>query len=410
MNNKKLWLIATFDTKADEAFYLSDLLKRYHLPVVLVDLSTSQKIQAEVDMTAKQVASFYPSGAQDVFTTDRGRSIAAMTEAFRRLVQMRQDEIGGMLGIGGSGGTALITAGMQCLPIGVPKIMVSTVASGSVAGYVGSTDITMMHSVTDIAGLNRLSRRILANAAGAMMGAFHQYIDPIKTVDDRPALGLSMFGVTTPCVSAIRQMLENNYDCLVFHATGTGGRAMEKLLDQGLLAGLLDMTTTEIADYLFGGILACDADRLGAVIRTKKPYVGACGALDMINFGAFDTVPEHYHHRMFYQHNAQITLMRTTVEENIKMGEWIAQRLNQCDGEVRFLIPEGGFSALDAPGQPFWQPDANAALCHALETHLHQTSKRRLIRTPYHINDPAFVELVTAQFLETIREKNDATI
>lgn len=410
MHNKKLWLVATFDTKADEAFYVNELLKRFDLPVILVDLSTNQKIHVETDITAKQVAAFYPSGAQQVFTSDRGSSIEAMTVAFQCLIQTRQDEIGGMIGLGGSGGTAMITAGMQCLPIGVPKMMVSTVASGAVGGYVGSTDITMMYSVTDIAGLNRLSRRILANAAGAIAGAFRQYVSPMQTLDDRPALGLSMFGVTTPCVSAIRQMLENNYDCLVFHATGTGGRAMEKLLDQDFLAGLIDITTTEVADFLFGGILACDADRFGAVMRTKKPYVGACGALDMINFGAFDTIPAHYQHRHFYNHNAQITLMRTSVEDNACIGEWIAQRLNQCEGEVRFLMPEGGLSALDSPGQPFWQPEANAALFHALETHVHQTSKRRLIRTPYHINDPAFADLAMTQFLDTIRDKNYATI
>jgi uncharacterized protein (UPF0261 family) len=288
---------------------------------------------------------------------------------------------------------------MRALPIGTPKLMVSTMASGNVAPYVGPSDIAMMYSVTDVAGLNRISRRVLANAAGAIGGAFRQAAGAADD-DGRPAVGITMFGVTTACVQQVAPLLESRYDCLVFHATGTGGQSMEKLLDSHLLAGVLDLTTTEVCDLLFGGVLACTEDRFGAVARTGAPYVGSCGALDMVNFGAMDTVPERYRGRKFYPHNPQVTLMRTTAEENARQGEWIADRLNRCQGPVRFLIPEGGVSALDAPGQAFWDPEADAALFGALEANLQQTADRRLVRVPCHINDPRFAQAAVEHYLE----------
>ncbi len=217
-----------------------------------------------------------------------------MSDAFERFVRGR-DDIGGMLGLGGSGGTALITRAMRALPMGVPKLMVSTMASGNVAAYVGACDITMVYSVTDMAGLNRISRRVLGNAAHAVAGMM---LHPIPAVnEERPALGLTMFGVTTACVQQISRLLMNRFDCIVFHATGTGGQSMEKLLEDGYLGGVLDITTTEVCDHLFGGVLACTDDRFGAVARTHAPYVGSCGALDMVNFGAPETVPERYRGR-----------------------------------------------------------------------------------------------------------------
>jgi uncharacterized protein (UPF0261 family) len=270
-------------------------------------------------------------------------------------------------------------------------------ASGNVAPYVGSADIAMMYSVTDVAGLNRISRRILANAAGAIAGAYRESLT-VEIHDDRPAIGITMFGVTTPCVQQVTQLLETDYDCLVFHATGTGGQSMEKLLDSDLLTGVLDLTTTEVCDFLFGGVLACTQDRFGAVARSGAPYVGSCGALDMVNFGAIETVPPQYRARTLYPHNPHVTLMRTTPEENARQGTWIAERLNQCDGDVRFLIPEGGVSALDAPGKPFWDPDADAALFRAIEDAWHGTDRRRLIRIPHHINDPAFARAAVTHF------------
>lgn len=395
--NRRVFVAATYDTKGHEAEYVADLLKREGLDVVTVDVSTTGAPSA-AGVQAREVANSHPQGAQAVFTGDRGTAIAAMALAFERYAAANPD-IGALLGLGGSGGTALITPAMQALPIGVPKLMVSTMASGNVAPYVGPSDIAMMYSVTDVAGLNRISRRVLANAAGAIGGAFRQAAS--ATADDsRPAVGITMFGVTTACVQQVTPLLESRFDCLVFHATGTGGQSMEKLLDSHLLAGVLDLTTTEVCDFLFGGVLACTEDRFGAVARTRAPYVGSCGALDMVNFGGMDTVPERYQGRTFYPHNPQVTLMRTTVQENKRQGEWIAAKLNQCDGPVRFLIPEGGVSALDAPGQAFWDPQADAALFAALEANLVQTANRRLIRVPCHINDPLFAQAAVDHYLE----------
>ncbi|QKH37992.1 Tm-1-like ATP-binding domain-containing protein [Achromobacter pestifer] len=395
--NRRVYVAATYDTKGQEAEYVMDLLRRDGLDPVSVDVSTSGAASA-AQVQASEVAASHPEGAGAVFTGDRGTAIAAMALAFERYAAGNAG-IGALLGLGGSGGTALITPAMRALPIGTPKLMVSTMASGNVAPYVGPSDIAMMYSVTDVAGLNRISRRVLANAAGAIGGAFKQAASAAAD-DGRPAVGITMFGVTTACVQQVTPLLESRYDCLVFHATGTGGQSMEKLLDSHLLGGVLDLTTTEVCDFLFGGVLACTEDRFGAVARTGLPYVGSCGALDMVNFGAMDTVPERYRGRKFYPHNPQVTLMRTTVEENIRQGEWIAARLNQCQGPVRFLIPEGGVSALDAPGQAFWDPAADAALFAALEKNLVQTADRRLVRVPCHINDPLFAQTAVDQFLE----------
>jgi len=396
-SNRRVFVAATYDTKGHEAEYVVDLLKREGLDVVSVDVSTTGAASA-AQVQAQEVARSHPGGAQAVFTGDRGTAIAAMALAFERYAA-GNGAIGALLGLGGSGGTALITPAMRALRIGTPKLMVSTMASGNVAPYVGPSDIAMMYSVTDVAGLNRISRRVLANAAGAIAGAFRQAGVAIED-DGRPAVGITMFGVTTACVQQVTPLLESRYDCLVFHATGTGGQSMEKLLDSHLLGGVLDLTTTEVCDFLFGGVLACTEDRFGAVARTRAPYVGSCGALDMVNFGGMDTIPERYQGRKFYPHNPQVTLMRTTVEENAAQGEWIAAKLNQCVGPVRFLIPEGGVSALDAPGQAFWDPEADAALFAALEAKLVQTPQRRLVRVPCHINDPLFAKTAVDHFLE----------
>jgi uncharacterized protein (UPF0261 family) len=291
---------------------------------------------------------------------------------------------------------------MRALPVGVPKIMVSTVASGDVGRYVGSSDILMLHSVADVQGLNSITETVLSNAAHAMAGMVAQLPSgaeiEAKRKLARPAVGLSMFGVTTPAVQAVVRMLEADYDCLVFHATGTGGRSMEALAESHLLAGMLDLTTTEVADMLVGGVFAATEDRFGAAIRTGLPYVGSVGALDMVNFGPRDTVPARFAARRFVIHNPNVTLMRTTVDENRAMGSWIAERLNLMQGPVRFLLPMGGVSMLDAPGQPFHDPEADAALFGALEQTLRQTPQRQLIRVPGNINDTAFAEAAVSAF------------
>ena len=400
----RAWVAATRDTKGAEAEYVCELLEAAGLPVALADLSTSGKSLNPVAASAfdrvvlspADIAAHHPQAQSLLFSSDRGTAIAAMSDAFERFVRER-DDVGGMLGLGGSGGTALVARAMRVLPIGVPKVMVSTMASGNVAGYVGACDITMVYSVTDMAGLNRISRVVLSNAAHALAGMMLHPIRP--QTQERSAVGLTMFGVTTACVQQISQCLSSSFDCLVFHATGTGGQSMEKLLEDGQISGVLDITTTEVCDFLFGGVLACTDDRFGAVARTGAPYLGSCGALDMVNFGAQETVPERYRGRKFYPHNPQITLMRTSVEDNIRQARWIAERLNRCKGKVRFLLPMGGVSALDAPGQAFFDPAADAALFDTLVAEFRPTADRRLVQVPYHINDPRFAEIAAEEFL-----------
>jgi uncharacterized protein (UPF0261 family) len=393
-----IYVAGTCDTKGRELAYVRQLIAAEGLPVLLVDLSTGAR-EAGGDIDPAAVAAHHPDGREAVFTGDRGRSVAAMAVAFERFIGTRRD-VAGLLGLGGSGATALITPAMRALPVGVPKLMVSTVASGNVAPYIGPSDIAMLYSVTDIAGLNRISRVILANAAHAMAGMVRA--QPPAAAEALPAVGITMFGVTTPCVTRIAAALEAEFDCLVFHATGAGGQAMEKLADSGLLTGVLDVTTTEVCDRLFGGVFPCSEDRFGAIARTGLPYVGSCGALDMVNFGAPETVPLRYRGRTLYQHNPQVTLMRTTAEENAEMGRWIGEKLNRCEGPARFLIPEKGVSMLDAPGMAFHDPAADEALFAALHATVRQTDRRRLIALPCNVNDPLFADALVAQFREIV--------
>ena len=394
-------IVGTFDTKGAELRFMRDRLRAYGVPVRTVDLSTSGK-PSRADVTPSQVAAMHPGGSAAVFSNDRGASVTAMAEAFARWID-RERGIGGVISAGGSGGTTLATAGMRRLPLGVPKVMVSTVASGQVAPYVGSADIMMLYSVADVQGVNAITEQVLGNAAHALAGMIAASPSPeareARRRLARPAIGMTMFGVTTPAVQGVVQRLEGDFDCLVFHATGTGGRSMESLADSGLLAGMIDLTTTEVADMLVGGVFACDSDRFGAAIRTGLPYVGSVGAMDMVNFGPRETVPEKFRNRRFVIHNANVTLMRTTPEENRAMGEWFGERVNRMEGPVRLLLPEGGVSALDAPGKPFHDPEANAALFEALEQTVRQTPRRRVERIKANVNDDAFIAAMTAAFL-----------
>jgi uncharacterized protein (UPF0261 family) len=393
---KRVYVVGTHDTKAEELSYLAGLIAAQGLSVTRVDVS-ARAPASDVDISAADVAACHPTGVDAVLgLKDRGSAVAAMGEAFGRFIALRQD-IAAIVGIGGGGGTSIVTAGMRVLPYGIPKLMVTTMASGDVSSYLDVSDITMMPSVTDMAGLNGLSRVILHNAAQAVAGmACH--VAPVGDV--KPSLGLTMFGVTTACVTAIVERLRTDYDCMVFHATGTGGRTMEKLADSGLLAGVIDITTTEVCDLLFGGVLPATEDRFGAVARAGVPYVGSVGALDMVNFRGIDTVPDRYRDRKLYKHNPSVTLMRTAVEECRIIGEWIGAKLNACEGEVRFLIPEKGVSALDIEGGPFFDAEADAALFGAIERVVRPTASRRVIRLPLHINDPAFAQAAASTFLE----------
>jgi uncharacterized protein (UPF0261 family)/ABC-type branched-subunit amino acid transport system ATPase component len=390
----------TFDTKGAELRFIRDRLRALGINTKTVDLSTSQK-PSSTDVSAMQVASMHLGGPSAVFSGDRGKSVTAMAEAFGRWIE-REGRIGGVISAGGSGGTSLATAGMRRLPVGMPKVMVSTVASGEVSQYVGPSDIMMLYSVADVQGLNPITEQVLSNAAHALAGMIaalpSDSAREAKQRSARPAIGMTMFGVTTPCVQAVQKRLQDRYECLVFHATGTGGRSMENLADSGFLSALLDLTTTEVADMLVGGVFPATKDRFGAVIRTGLPYVGSVGALDMVNFGPRDSVPEKFKSRRFVVHNPQVTLMRTTRDENRAAGNWIGERLNLMEGQARFLLPERGVSMLDAPGQPFHDPEANAALFEAIEKTVRQTARRRVERVKANINDPAFVDAVIAAF------------
>lgn len=399
---KRIYVVGTADTKGEELDYLKRIVTEAGATPVLVDLGT-RRPQVNMDIAASQVAGQHPSGADAVLSTeDRGTAVSAMGEAFARFVAGR-DDIDGIVGIGGGGGTSMVTAGMRELPIGIPKIMVSTLASGDVAPYVGVSDIVMMPSITDMAGLNRLSRVILANAARAVVA---MAAAPRIEAADKPAIGLTMFGVTTPAVTQIVERLRGDNECLVFHATGTGGQTMEKLAASGMLSGIVDITTTEVCDLLLGGVLAASEDRFDVVAETKLPYVGSVGALDMVNFWAPDTVPDRFADRLFYHHNPNVTLMRTTAEECRRIGTWIGRKLARCDGPVRFLIPEKGVSSLDIEGGAFFDRAADEALFDAIEQAADWSGDRQLVRLPHHINDAEFADAVAALWRDISNNKD----
>jgi len=398
-SGRAAYVAGTFDTKGRELHYLRQCLEKLGLRVVTVDLATSGK-PSPASVHPREVARFHPEGERAVFTQDRGRSVSAMAVAFERFLLQRRD-VGGLISAGGSGGTTLATQAMRALPIGTPKVMVSTMASGDTRPYVGPSDICMMYSITDVQGINRISEKVLANAAHALAGMIAH--PAAAGSDTKPALGLTMFGVTTPCVQMVTKRLEAEYDCLVFHATGVGGQSMEKLADSGLLAGVIDVSTTEIADEVAGGVLSAGPARLDVFARHALPYVGSCGALDMANFGPWDSVPERFRGRLLHRHNPTVTLMRTTVEENRAIGEFLARKLNAMQGPVRFLIPEGGVSMIDRPGQPFHDPEADRALFDAIERGFRAGADRQLKRLPHNINDEAFADALVAAWRDVAR-------
>jgi uncharacterized protein (UPF0261 family)/ABC-type branched-subunit amino acid transport system ATPase component len=394
-------VVGTLDTKGTELRFIRDIIAESGLRTRLVDVSTSGK-HATCDVSAQEIALNHGRGGSAVFGPDRGAAVTAMADAFVNWIR-RQGNIAGVISAGGSGAASLVAPAMRTLPVGVPKLIISSVASGDVGPYVGPADIAMMYSVTDVQGLNSISRAVLSNGANAIAGMVKARLDQRETKERTagaglPSVGITMFGVTTPAVQRIAADLRDDFECLVFHATGVGGRSMEKLVETGQLAGVIDLTTTEVCDLLMGGVFPATEDRFGAVIRSRLPYAGSVGALDMVNFGAPDTIPERYRGRKFHVHNPQVTLMRTTAEENERMGRWIGERLNQMDGPVRFFLPEGGVSALDARGQPFWDPEADAALFRALERTVRATGNRQLIRVKQNINDPEFASIIVSAF------------
>ena len=383
-------LIGTLDTKGHELKFVRERLIDAGVDVLVADAGTlAPPAGLEPNVTREELAA--EVGADVDALTDRGVAVGTMADAAAVLAQRLYSEglVDGVLGAGGSGNTAIATAAMRALPVGVPKLMVSTMAAGDTRDYIGGVDVTLMASVTDVAGVNSISARILANAAAAMAGMVSAA--PVELGEQRPLIGATMFGVTTPCVTRAREELEaRGYEVLVFHATGTGGRAMEALVEAGFLAGVLDVTTTELCDDLVGGVLSAGPDRLEAAGRVGLPQVVSLGALDMVNFGARDTVPPQFADRNLYVHNPSVTLMRTTVEECAELGRRIAAKLSAAKGPVALFVPLGGVSMIDAPGQPFFDAEADAALYEALRSGV--GSNVELIELDDNINDDAFAD------------------
>ncbi|WP_406288550.1 Tm-1-like ATP-binding domain-containing protein [Embleya sp. NBC_00896] len=391
-------LIGTLDTKGSEYAWLAYRLRARGAEVVLMNVGVLGDALAQADVQASDVAAAAGTDLADLRTrADRGAATTAMAEGAATILRdlYEQGRVDGVLAVGGSGGSAIASHAMRALPVGVPKLLVSTMAAGDVSPYVGAVDVTMMYSVVDIAGINRLSERILGNAADAIAGMAGGFAEDRAAVagvtgEGRPLIAASMFGVTTPAVDAARERLtELGYEVLVFHATGAGGTSMENLAEAGFLAGILDLTTTELADDLVGGVLTAGPERLGAAGRMGLPQVVSVGALDMVNFGPRDTVPERFEQRKLYVHNPTVTLMRTTPEENAELGRRIAAKLVAATGPTALYLPLRGVSAIDVEGAPFHDPAADAALFDALRVGLAGSSVE-LYESDTDINDPAF--------------------
>ena len=399
---KTVCIVGTMDTKGIEFGFIKEQIEAAGVTTCVVNTGILGEPQLTPDISADEVAQAGGSSLKGLRDEgDRGNSVAVMAQGAAALIAEKYaaGEIDGIISLGGSAGTTIGTTAMQALPVGVPKMMVSTLASGDTGPYVQSKDISMMYSVVDIAGINRLSRQILANAAGAIVGMVNAAVSQAGT--DKPLIAATMFGVTTPCVTKAREILEAaGYEVLVFHATGTGGRAMEDLVKGGFLEGVLDVTTTELADELVGGILSAGAERLEAAGEVGLPQVVAPGALDMVNFGPPDTVPEKFRDRHFYQHNPTVTLMRTTAEETAELGKIMADKLNQAKGPTTVLIPIQGVSAIDKTGEPFDSPEARDAWRESLKAHIGENVT--VIEMDAHINDDEFATKLAETLLESI--------
>jgi uncharacterized protein (UPF0261 family) len=404
---KTILLIGTLDTKGEELGYVRDLMMEQGFRVLIMDGGILGDPALLPAIGAAEVAEAGGGSLEELRREgDRGQALAVMARGAARLAAHYHADglVDGVLGLGGSCGTVIATAAMRELPIGLPKVMISTVASGQVAPYVGVKDITMMYSVVDISGLNRISRKILANGAGAICGMLRQ---EVQEAEERPLVATTMFGVTTPCVERVRKRLEEaGLEVLVFHATGSGGRALEGLTAAGFIEGVVDVTTTELCDELVGGVLSAGPERLEAAGRRGVPQVVSCGALDMVNFGPLETVPEKFRSRNLYVHNESVTLMRTTAEESAQLGEILAAKLNGSTGPVTLLLPLRGLSMLDREGQPFFDPAANAALFDALRSHAGPGVE--LVELDCHLNDPEFADALADRFLKHFKGRINA--
>jgi len=399
-------IVGAFDTKGVEFQFVRSLIRENGLETIVVDFGVMGDPLFMPNVTADEVARAGGSTLAELRAkADKTFAMRTMSAGLAKVVAdlHAAGRLGGILGMGGGGGTSIATAAMRGLPTGIPKLMVSTVAAGDITPYVGSRDITMMPSVVDVAGLNSISRRIYANAAAAMVGMVQQSIPQVK--EEKPLITASMFGNTTPCITYAREILEGkNYEVLVFHATGTGGRTMEELIADGYITANLDLTTTELADEVCGGVLSAGPDRLMAAARAGTPTVLAPGCVDMANFHALAETPQKYHSRLLYEWNPNVTLMRTNVDENRAIGEMIARAANASAGPVAILIPLRGVSQLDSPGGAFWDPEADGACFIAIKENLRPDIP--FIEMDNNINDPAFAEKAVALILAMLRIPN----
>lgn len=398
-------ILGTMDTKGEEHAYVAELIRARGHKTLVIDVGALEPPGLKPDVTRDEIATAAGADLRALAEKrDRGEAIKAMSMgALIVLTRLaREGRIDAVISLGGGGGTSIATSAMRALPIGFPKLMVSTLASGNTAQYIGVKDIVMMPSIVDVAGLNRISRVILANAAGAICGMAESKVPPVQS--EKPIIVASMFGNTTQCVQHAKKVLEaEGYEVLVFHATGVGGRTMESLIEAGMVDGVLDITTTEWADEFVGGFLGAGPHRLEAAAKTGTPAVVTPGCLDMVNFYSPDSVPARFKNRRFYQHNPQVTLMRTTPEENAEIGKIIAQKLNASEGPVSLLIPRRAISVISAPGQSFHDPAADAALFESIKKNLRRDIP--VIEMDTEINDPAFAEACARRLLEHVRGK-----
>jgi uncharacterized protein (UPF0261 family) len=394
-------ILGTMDTKGEEHAFVAEQIEARGHQTLVIDVGTLESPKLQPDVTREEVARTAGVDlAALVARKDRGEAVAAMSKGapviLAKLVE--EKKIDGVISLGGGGGTAIGTAAMRALPIGFPKVMVSTLASGHTAQYVGVKDIVMFPSIVDVAGLNRISRQILTRAAGAICGMVE--VEP-KAGADRPIIVASQFGNTTACVDHARRILEKeSYEVIVFHATGTGGRTMESIIDSGMVAGVLDITTTEWADELVGGFLGAGPTRLEAAARRGVPAIVTPGCLDMVNFHGPESIPAKFKGRTFYQHNPQVTLMRTTPDECSQLGKIVAEKVNLSKGPVTVLLPKKAISVISAPGQKFHDPVADRALFDAIKTYLRRDIE--VIEMDCAINDPPFAEACARALLKNM--------
>lgn len=432
---RRVFCIGTADTKHEELRFLADVVRSslksfsgsssFKVEVAIVDVSASEK-ETKTEkfgdfafVTRKEILSCHSESTDEApirLPDDRGEAIGVMSRALENFLK-RENENGvvvGVIGLGGSGGTSLISNALRSLPIGIPKLIVSTVASGQTEGYIGTSDLVLFPSIVDVCGINSVSRVVLSNAGAAFAGMVIGRLQRERECcggDGKFTVGLTMFGVTTPCVNAVKERLvKEGYETLVFHATGVGGRAMESLVREGFIKGVLDITTTEVADHVVGGVMACDSSRFDAIIEKRVPLVLSAGALDMVTFGPKDMIPSDFQHRKIHEHNKQISLMRTTVNENKKFASFISSKLNKSSSKVRVCLPQKGVSALDAQGKAFYDPDCTTALIAELKRLILTNEDRQVNVYPHHINDPEFANELVNSFLEiSTRNSTDSS-